>query len=435
MPHKLPPLPPIRDLIRVYGLSAKQKFSQNFILDRNVTDAIVQRAKVSPEDDLVVEVGPGPGLLTRSVLDAGPKRVVVVEKDERFVPALQQLVEASNQRLGIAMGDMLQLQHSKIFELAAQLNASAEPLNDHNAQVRLLGNLPFGVASPLLIQWLKMMSLRQGLFQGSNKATMTLMFQKEVAQTICAPPNHPQRGRLSVMAQSICDVKLVYKLNASVFVPKPMVDAAVVHFEPKATPLVSEDVTRFFFNKKRKTMANNTNRLAKAMPEVVPLLDQWQAEGKWDMSSPSLVNKSLPASAVLHHTKPADTVKPAELFGSAKKAILIGVPGAFTPGCSKTHVPSYLEHYSELKAKGVDLIGCVSVNDAFVMDAWGKDLGVQDKIVMLADPQGKMVKELGLDFDASAALGGYRAKRFTLVLEPNNTGLSVTLAENVLKEL
>ncbi|KAG0263003.1 Peroxiredoxin-5, mitochondrial [Actinomortierella ambigua] len=161
--------------------------------------------------------------------------------------------------------------------------------------------------------------------------------------------------------------------------------------------------------------------------------------------SASLLNKSLPASAVLHHTKPADTVKPAELFGSAKKAILIGVPGAFTPGCSKTHVPSYLEHYDKLKAKGVDLIGCVSVNDAFVMDAWGKDLDVQDKIMMLADPQGKMVKELGLDFDASAALGGHRSKRFALVLEngkitkeyvePNNTGLSVTLAENVLKEL
>ncbi|KAG0233722.1 Dimethyladenosine transferase 1, mitochondrial [Actinomortierella wolfii] len=280
IPHKLPPLPPIRDLIRIYGLSAKQKFSQNFILDRNVTDAIVQRAKVSPADDLVVEVGP----------DAGPKRVVVVEKDTRFVPALEQLVEASDHRLGIAMGDMLTLQHSQIYELAKGLNQSAGSLNDHDATVRLLGNLPFGVASPLLIQWLKMMALREGLFRGNNRNTMTLMFQKEVAEAICAPPNDPQRGRLSVMAQSICDVKLVYKLSASVFVPKPKVDAAVVHFEPKASPLMTgsldklEDVTRFFFNKRRKTMGHNTNRLAKAMPEVAPLLDQWQAQGKWDMS-------------------------------------------------------------------------------------------------------------------------------------------------------
>lgn len=136
------------------------------------------------------------------------------------------------------MGDMLKLEHSQIFEIAARLNQLTDPLNEHEATVRLLGNLPFGVASPLLIQWLKMMALRQGLFRSNNRATMTLMFQKEVAESICAPPSNPQRSRLSVMAQSICDVKLVYKLSASVFVPKPKVDAAVVHFEPKASPLV-----------------------------------------------------------------------------------------------------------------------------------------------------------------------------------------------------
>ncbi|KAK3820321.1 MAG: Redoxin [Benniella sp.] len=162
-------------------------------------------------------------------------------------------------------------------------------------------------------------------------------------------------------------------------------------------------------------------------------------------TSASLISRSLSPAAVLHRSSPADTVHPAELFGSAKKAVLIGVPGAFTPGCSKTHIPGYLKHYNELKDKGVNLIGCVSINDAFVMNAWGKQLGVGDKITMLADPQGKFVKDLGLDFDASAALGGYRSKRFALVLEdgkitkvfvePNNTGLSVSLAENVLKEL
>ncbi|KAF9096257.1 Peroxiredoxin-5, mitochondrial [Mortierella sp. GBA35] len=161
--------------------------------------------------------------------------------------------------------------------------------------------------------------------------------------------------------------------------------------------------------------------------------------------SSNLVSKSFNSASVLHRSSPSDTVNPAELFGSAKRAVLIGVPGAFTPGCSKTHVPGYLKHYDELKNKGIELIGCVSVNDAFVMDAWGKDLNVGDKVTMLADPQGKFVKDLGLDFDASAALGGHRAKRFALVLEngkitkafvePNNTGLSVTLAENLLKEL
>ncbi|KAF9346309.1 Peroxiredoxin-5, mitochondrial, partial [Mortierella sp. AD094] len=174
-------------------------------------------------------------------------------------------------------------------------------------------------------------------------------------------------------------------------------------------------------------------------------------------SAASLVSKSFNPTAVLHRSSPADTVKPAELFGSVNKAILIGVPGAYTPGrasmqncfqCdmrSHSHVPGYLKHYSELKDKGVDLIGCVAVNDAFVMNAWANDLGVGDKIIMLADPKGSFVKSLGLDFDASAALGGQRSKRFAMVLEngriskvfvePNNTGLSVTLAENVVKEL
>ncbi|KAF9380250.1 Dimethyladenosine transferase 1, mitochondrial, partial [Mortierella sp. AD011] len=323
VPKTLPPLPLIRDLIRVYGLSANQKFSQNFILDKNVTDTIVRHAKVSPQDDLVVEVGPGPGLLTRSILDAGAQRVVVVEKDNRFVPALQQLSEASDQRLGIIMGDMLHLDHANVFKTARELSASPlissaptstttttnnpdqssqghydqavesnvlRPLDDNNATIRLLGNLPFGVASPLLIQWLKMMGLRQGIFQSNNKVSMTLMFQKEVAEGIAAPPGHPQRSRLSIMAQSICNVKMAYRVSSGVFVPKPKVDAAIVHFEKREEPLMPgsleklEDVARYYFNKRRKTMGNNTNRMARLAPDVKPILEEWVAEGGWDMN-------------------------------------------------------------------------------------------------------------------------------------------------------
>ncbi|KAG0377838.1 Dimethyladenosine transferase 1, mitochondrial [Mortierella sp. AD032] len=329
IPRKLPPLPPIRDLIRVYGLSADQKFSQNFILDKNVTDTIAHHAKISVKDDLVVEVGPGPGLLTRSILDAGARRVVVVEKDTRFVPTLQQLSESSDQRLAFIMGDMLKLDHAEIFKTALsipntfpvvstlednkesqdQQDRDQEPpqqrstinsneaesstwpaIDPNNSTIRLLGNLPFGIASPLLIQWLKMMALQQGIFHANNRVTMTLMFQKEVAERIVAPPNHPQRSRLSVMAQALCDVKLAYKLPAGVFVPKPKVDAAVVHFEKKAQPLMPgsldklEDVARFYFNKRRKTMGHNTNRMAKAAPELRPILDEWLEEGKWDMN-------------------------------------------------------------------------------------------------------------------------------------------------------
>ena len=162
------------------------------------------------------------------------------------------------------MGDALKLDHSEIFKKAAaipnfeqsvsnldiasnSISPSSEltaierhwtDLDDRHAAVRLLGNLPFGIASPLLIQWLKMMALRQGIFQGENNVSMTLMFQKEVAERIVAGPNNPHRSRLSVMAQSICDVKMAYKLPAGVFVPKPKVDAAVVHFERRKEPLM-----------------------------------------------------------------------------------------------------------------------------------------------------------------------------------------------------
>ncbi|KAF9913576.1 Dimethyladenosine transferase 1, mitochondrial [Lobosporangium transversale] len=336
IPKKLPPLPPIRDLIRVYGLSANQKFSQNFILDKNVTDTIARHAKISVDDNLVVEVGPGPGLLTRSILDAGAQRVVVVEKDPRFLPALQQLSEASEHRLSIIHGDMLRLDHSLILQAALPMPSPLvptattitttptflptppssptissitqlfsdpksispsdentlfeKPADESNETIRLLGNLPFGVASPLLVQWLKMMALQEGIFRTNNKVSMTLMFQKEVAEGIAAPPSHPQRSRLSILAQSLCDVKKVYKLSASSFVPKPKVDAAVVHFEKKQDPLMPgsldklEDVARFYFNKRRKTIGNITKRLVRLAPEVQPVVEEWIAGGKWDMN-------------------------------------------------------------------------------------------------------------------------------------------------------
>ncbi|RUS22388.1 Redoxin-domain-containing protein, partial [Endogone sp. FLAS-F59071] len=145
------------------------------------------------------------------------------------------------------------------------------------------------------------------------------------------------------------------------------------------------------------------------------------------------VGDRLP-NEVLHGESPADTYNAEEFFSGYKKAVLIGVPGAFTP-----------ESYDAFKDKGVDMIACVAVNDAFVMTAWGKSVGVEDKIKLLADPKGEFTKALEMGFDASGALGGLRSKRFAIVMEsgvvkqlhvePDNTGLSVSLAENLLKTL
>ncbi|KAG0175734.1 Peroxiredoxin-5, mitochondrial [Apophysomyces sp. BC1034] len=151
-------------------------------------------------------------------------------------------------------------------------------------------------------------------------------------------------------------------------------------------------------------------------------------------------------SVKVHRQSPGDVVDTNELFSQAKKAIFIGVPGAFTPGCSKTHLPGYIKQVGALKDKGVDLIACVSVNDAFVMSAWGVDLKTtQDDITLLADSKGELAKAMDLSFDASGALGNHRFKRFAaivengvvkhLFVEPDKTGLDVSLVQNVEKYL
>ncbi|RKP25792.1 Redoxin [Syncephalis pseudoplumigaleata] len=161
-------------------------------------------------------------------------------------------------------------------------------------------------------------------------------------------------------------------------------------------------------------------------------------------------------SVRLHGRKgPGDAVDALAFFKPYRRAILIGVPGAFTPGCSKaseplrhrTHLPSYIKAYDELKRKGVEKVVCVTVNDAFVAQAWADQLGAGDKVILLADPKAELVKSLGLSFDASGAcpLGGIRSKRFAMVLEhgkviklnvePDATGLTCSLADNVMKDL
>lgn len=153
---------------------------------------------------------------------------------------------------------------------------------------------------------------------------------------------------------------------------------------------------------------------------------------------------SLPSVQVAR-SSPGDLVNVRDLFGASNKAILFGVPGAFTPGCSKTHLPGYLDAADKLKQQGVDLIACVSVNDAFVMNAWKEAHGNKDSVVFLADAKGELARAMDLAFDASGALGNHRFQRFAaivengvvkqLFVEPDRTGLDVSLVKNVEKYL
>ncbi len=156
------------------------------------------------------------------------------------------------------------------------------------------------------------------------------------------------------------------------------------------------------------------------------------------------VGDSLP-SATLHEGTPKGEVDPAKLFGPGSgKAIIFGVPGAYTPGCTRAHLPGYVEDHAKYAAKGIKTIACVSVNDAFVMDAWGKSAGAEGKVRMFADPQAEFTKKLGLDVDAPA-LGGTRSKRYAMVvedgkvthleLEPDGFGLSCSLSSSLMSKL
>ncbi|EER17891.1 conserved hypothetical protein [Perkinsus marinus ATCC 50983] len=146
----------------------------------------------------------------------------------------------------------------------------------------------------------------------------------------------------------------------------------------------------------------------------------------------------------LFETSPDDKKTLADVFGM-KTGILFGVPGAFTPTCDQTHLPSYLKDYEQLKAKGVEVIACMAVNDSFVMQAWGKVTGAEGKIHMLADIKADTAKALGVDFDVTPVLGNVRCKRFAAVIrdgkiaaievEPDNVGASCTLAKDIYKYL
>ncbi|XP_072030919.1 peroxiredoxin-5, mitochondrial-like [Amphiura filiformis] len=158
---------------------------------------------------------------------------------------------------------------------------------------------------------------------------------------------------------------------------------------------------------------------------------------------PAKVGDRLP-NVPLMENNPGNKVNLEEIFRN-KKGILFAVPGAFTPTCHKTHLPGYVEDYDKLKAKGVEVIACVSVNDPFVMEAWAENSGATGKIRMLADPQAEFTKALEMDFDASGPLGNVRSKRYSMVVvdsvikainvEPDNVGATCSLSNSIVNQL
>lgn len=230
-----PPLPPIREIVEQYQLQAKKKFGQHFLFDLNLTEKIVRLSEVD-QPDMVFEIGPGPGGLTRPLLKTGAK-IQVIETDQRFLPHLQQLAHAYEDRLQIHQGDALE------FDLAELCNGKS---------YRIVANLPYNIGTALLIKWLTETNI---LWK-----SLTLMFQLEVANRIIAKPGSKHYGRLSILCASIASCELVMQVPASVFTPPPKVSSAVVHITPLPASKRFDDIetlghlTGLAFGQKRKML-------------------------------------------------------------------------------------------------------------------------------------------------------------------------------------
>jgi 16S rRNA (adenine1518-N6/adenine1519-N6)-dimethyltransferase len=238
-------LPPLRDVIRQHSLSARKSLGQNFLLDLNLT-ARIARAAGPLEDATVIEVGPGPGGLTRALLALGARRVIAIERDQRARPALEEISRRYPGRLEIVCADA---QHFDPRPLLGGVSA------------KIVANLPYNIATALLIDWLSIEPWPPWY------ETMVLMFQREVAERIVARENEEAYGRLAVLANWRAETKILFDISPAAFVPQPKVTSSVVRLVPRLTPLACdrralEQVTAAAFGQRRKMLRQSLKSLA-----------------------------------------------------------------------------------------------------------------------------------------------------------------------------
>lgn len=253
---RLDALPALRDVIRAHGLSARKELGQNFLLDLNLTRRIA-RAGGGLDGVTVIEVGPGPGGLTRALLAEGAARVIAIERDQRVLPALEDIRAACPGRLDIVTADALETELCRL---------------GGDGPTRIIANLPYNIATPLLTGWLESQDWPP-FFDG-----LVLMFQKEVAQRICARPGEKAYGRLGVLCGWRTHARLMFDVHPRAFTPAPKVVSAVVHLKPRAdaravSPVLMSRVTRAAFGQRRKMIRQSLKSLG------VPLAPLLEAAG------------------------------------------------------------------------------------------------------------------------------------------------------------
>lgn len=245
-------LPPLRDVIERHELRAKKSLGQNFLLDLNLTAKIARQAGDLSTCD-VLEIGPGPGGLTRALLAEGAGKVVAIERDERCLPALAEISDAYPDRLKVIQGDALEI----------------DPTEHFTRPVRIVANLPYNIGTELLVRWLT--PTEWPPFWSS----LTLMFQKEVANRIVATEGSKAYGRLSLLANWRCDTRMVMELSPQSFFPPPKVTSAVVHITRRDEPKFPADfktlerVVGMAFGQRRKMLRASLKSLS---PEIEDIL-------------------------------------------------------------------------------------------------------------------------------------------------------------------
>ena len=237
-------LPPLREVIRRHNLKPKKSLGQNFLFDLNLTTRIA-RAAEPLENITVVEIGPGPGGLTRALLALGARRIIAIERDERAIAALEEIAEHYPGRLEIVAGDALKLDAS-------------EQLGPERA--RVVANLPYNIATALLVRWLTVEPWPPWY------NSMLLMFQREVAERIVAAPGRKSYGRLSVLAGWRTDAKILFDVSRSAFVPPPKVTSSIVRLTPRQEPpacdaTALQRITEAAFGQRRKMLRQSLKTL------------------------------------------------------------------------------------------------------------------------------------------------------------------------------
>jgi 16S rRNA (adenine1518-N6/adenine1519-N6)-dimethyltransferase len=246
-------LPPLREVIATHGLQAKKSLGQNFLFDLNLTRRIA-RAAGAENGGTFYEVGPGPGGLTRALLSEGAEKVVAVERDERCLPALAEIAAVYPGKLDVVAADAMEIDEAALFG---------------DARVRVAANLPYNVGTALLVKWLTAETWPP--FWSS----LTLMFQREVAERIVAKPDTEHYGRLSVLSQWRTTAKIQFDVSRNAFVPPPKITSSIVRLEPLAEPVAPanlkdlERVTQAAFGQRRKMLRQSLKPLAPNAEEIV----------------------------------------------------------------------------------------------------------------------------------------------------------------------